>query len=177
MNHSSPRLFVSFILISITLACSSPKDNSLRSDDSTTRSEVRRIMDSLQNKVSPVTAPKNNQLSKNYSVLVTDHNPAVQNFHILLKGKKRDETYLKEVVTSVRTNECSGDCNVSLYDSPYILRLATKYPLTNKEYLRLADHYVALSTFDAPNYVSTYPYQDLRYKELGGKNWKKNPVQ
>jgi hypothetical protein len=52
----------------------------------------------------------------------------------------------------------------------------TKYPLSDSEYLRIADQFIAESTFDAPNSVWMYPYQDIKYKELGGKNWKREPI-
>jgi hypothetical protein len=47
-----------------------------------------------------------------------------------------------------------------------------KYPVSDKEYLKLADHNIASSIFDMPE-VWMYPLQDIKYKELGGHNWKK----
>ena len=49
-----------------------------------------------------------------------------------------------------------------------------KYPLVGEEYLCVADHFVAMSSFDIPDIVSMYPYQDFYYKELGGKEIKEN---
>jgi hypothetical protein len=58
----------------------------------------------------------------------------------------------------------------------HVQPLVTIYPLGNKDYLKVADHFVAQSTFDM-NDVWLYPFQDIKYKELGGKNWKKRPIE
>jgi hypothetical protein len=54
--------------------------------------------------------------------------------------------------------------------------LSNNLSLGNKDYLKVADHFVAQSTFDM-NDVWLYPFQDIKYKELGGKNWKKKPIE
>ncbi|MEJ7766483.1 MAG: hypothetical protein WKF89_01640 [Chitinophagaceae bacterium] len=68
------------------------------------------------------------------------------------------------------------NCHVHVYDSKSILPLVDIYPLTGKEYIKLSDHFVSISTFDAPEVRDWYPYHDFKYKEYGGKNWKKEPV-
>jgi hypothetical protein len=54
--------------------------------------------------------------------------------------------------------------------------LIDSYPLVKNDYLKMADHFVASSSFDAPNSIMWYPFQDIQYKEYGGKNWKKEPI-
>lgn len=69
------------------------------------------------------------------------------------------------------------DCNVVIYDTKLIEPLIDVYPLDKKQYLEMADHLISFSTFDAVEVKSWYPFQDFQYKEYGGKNWKKTPVE
>ena len=110
-----------------------------------------------------------------FEILATDHQPIVENFHILLKPGKFDTVYLQDFVDKFRGEFCNMKCNISLYDDKAIKSLVTKYPLSDKEYLKVADHFIATSTFDM-NEIWLYPFQDIKYKELGGKNWKKKPI-
>jgi hypothetical protein len=50
--------------------------------------------------------------------------------------------------------------------------LVTKYPIEGKEHIKVADHFVAMSSFDAMD-VWMYPYQDFKYnseEKIGKKN-------
>ena len=111
-----------------------------------------------------------------YEILRTDHNRTVQNFDVLLKRKKFDKTYAYQFIKAFRKEHCEGNCNVCLYDSKSIMSLLGIYPLEGQDYLKMADHLISLSTFDATGVRDWYPYQDFHYRELGGKNWKKKPV-
>lgn len=111
--------------------------------------------------------------SKDYEILETEHNTAVQNFHVLLKRKKFDKEYVYQFVKQFRVENCNDQCNVSVYDSKVIKPLIGVYPLEDSDYLKMADHLISLSTFDATEVRDWYPYQDFHYKELGGKNLKK----
>lgn len=66
-------------------------------------------------------------------------------------------------------------CNINIIDAKDIYPLITEYPLDGKDYLYVADHFVAIVTFDDTS-VWMYPYQDSKYRDLGGKNWKKEPI-
>ena len=74
-------------------------------------------------------------------------------------------------------NFSTKDCNINLFDDKSVSSLIDKYPLSNSEYIKVADHFIALSSFETPNSFSWYPYQDFQYKEFGGKNWKKEEIQ
>lgn len=111
----------------------------------------------------------------NYEVLTTDHNATVQNFYVLIKGIEIAKDSLQDFVSKFRQEFCSLQCNIWLYDNKAISSLVTKYPLSDKEYLSVADHFVASSSFDMTD-VWLYPFQDIKYKELGGKNWKKPQI-
>ena len=110
-----------------------------------------------------------------YEIIGTNHNTAVQNFYVLVKKPGFDKASVTALVAKFKAENCSGDCNVKLYDSKEISHLLTKYPLADDEYLLMADHYVADGAFGS-DYVAWYPYQDFKYRDLGGKNWKKEPI-
>lgn len=118
-----------------------------------------------------ITIPKRLDVNK-FEIMTTDHHAAVENFYILLKGQTLTKDSLQVFVNMFRKEYCSNQCNINLYDDNSIKSLVTKYPLGDKEYLRVADHYVASSSFDMTE-VWLYPFQDIKYKELGGQNWKK----
>ena len=111
-----------------------------------------------------------------HEIIKTDHKSLVENFHILFSDSNFDKEILSEFTKVFRKNKCSKDCNISIYDSKKILDLIGKYPLNNSQYLKMAEHLLSISSFDAPKYKSWYPYQDIKYKKLGGKNWKKEPI-
>lgn len=119
---------------------------------------------------------KNKIDSETYEILSTNHNPKVENFNVLYKGDKTDRETLICFFDSFRENFATKDCNVNLFDDKSIKLLIDKYPLSQSEYIELADHFIALSTFEVPKDFFWYPYQDIRYKEYGGKNWKKEKI-
>ena len=111
-----------------------------------------------------------------YEIIKTEHNASVENYHVLINFSDFDKDKIYDFVKKFRHENCTRDCNVMVYDTKSILPLIDKYPLQRKEYIEFADHFVAMSTFDAPNLKSWYPFQDFRYKEYGGKNWKKEEL-
>lgn len=113
---------------------------------------------------------------KEYEIMKSEHKPTVQNFYVLLKHPNFDKNYIYQFTKQFRKENCTMDCNVYIYDTKSILSLVDVYPLTGKDYIKLADHFVSMSTFDAPEVRDWYPYQDFKYKEYGGKNWKKEPI-
>ncbi|GAB4039356.1 SH3 domain-containing protein [Spirosoma gilvum] len=114
--------------------------------------------------------------SREYEIIKTKHNSAVQNYAVLLKRKKFDKKSLHEFIRSFRQNVCTGNCNVNVYDSKVVLPYLDEYPLSRKHYLIVADHFLAMSTFDVPEASDWYPYQDFQYGEYGGRHWKKKPI-
>lgn len=112
-----------------------------------------------------------------YEIFKTEHNSQVQNFHVLIKSEGFNKETIHDLINKFRTEHCKGNCNVNIYDSKSISELISKYPLEKKEYIELADHFVAMSSFDAPDLKTWYPFQDFQYKEYGGKNWKKEKIE
>jgi hypothetical protein len=111
-----------------------------------------------------------------YEIIKTKHNSNVQNFHVLVKKKNFDKEYLHEFAQRFRNKHCTTDCNLAMYDTKSIEPLIGIYPLGKKQYLEMADHLLSYSSFDAVEVKDWYPYQDFKYKEYGGKNWKKTPI-
>lgn len=103
----------------------------------------------------------------------TRHNSTVENFHVYLKKKNFDKEYIYQFTKALRKAICTGNCNISLYDSKSISSLIGVYPLEDKDYIKFADHLISISTFDATEVKDWYPYQDFHHKELGGKNLKR----
>lgn len=111
-----------------------------------------------------------------YEILKTEHNSTVENYHVLLKKKDFDKNYVYQFIKQFRKENCKGNCNVSLYDNKSVAKLIGIYPLPDKDYLKMADHLISISTFDATEVRDWYPYQDFHYRELGGKSWQKEPI-
>jgi hypothetical protein len=114
--------------------------------------------------------------TNSFEVIKTERKASVDNYYILLKMKNINEENLNDFVISFRFEECTKNCNINLFDSKSIKKYIGKYPLDRSEYLEYADHLVASSSFDSPE-VWMYPYQDIKYKKFGGKNWKKEPIE
>jgi len=111
-----------------------------------------------------------------YEIIKESHKPAAQNFHVLLKHPNFDRNYVYQFIKQFRKEHCTMNCNVLVYDTKSILPLVDIYPLEGKDYIKLADHFISMSTFDAIEVRDWYPYQDFKYKDYGGKNWKKEPI-
>ena len=106
-----------------------------------------------------------------FEVLATNHFPSAENFYVLIKLTDISKEELQKFVDMFRKEYCTIQCNIELYDDALVKALVTKYPLSDEEYLKIADHCVAMSSFDVIE-IWMYPYQDTRYKELVGKNRK-----
>lgn len=110
------------------------------------------------------------------SIILQEKSKTVDNFYILLKTKKFDKKYVEEFANSFKMEYSKDkDCNIYIYDDKKVKPYIKKYPLNDKEYLFVADHFVGMLPFD-DNSIWWFPFQDIKYKELGGKNWKKNPI-
>jgi len=109
-----------------------------------------------------------------FEILEEDNNKLVDNYYIYIEPEKLSQNMLSIFVYNFRKYYCNREnSNIYIIDNKDIYPLIRKYPLEGKEYLHVADHFVAMSTFDAPKVILEYPYQDFQYKELGGSNYKK----
>ncbi|WP_294590830.1 hypothetical protein [uncultured Bacteroides sp.] len=113
--------------------------------------------------------------SSKFEILEEDISPRVTNYYILYKGVISQDS-IRKFVHIFRDVHCAPS-NINIIDSKNIYPLIKEYPLKGEKYIKVADHFVAESSFDSPNDVWWYPYQDFYYKEQGGKNWKKEPIE
>ena len=78
---------------------------------------------------------------------------------------------LKDYCYWFRDQNCDGECTIEVYSTGEDFELYSKSPLTDEEYLIVADRFAATLVYTG--YFGFYPFQDMRYDELGGKNWRK----
>ena len=110
---------------------------------------------------------------KDYEIMHKDKQGTITNYYIKNITCKLNEPDLYEFAKAIQ-NQVGGKCNIYIYSSDKIKELMTKYPLQGEEYLKVADVFVYSLGFDGS--YSFYPFQDIKYKEFGGKNWKKEPI-
>lgn len=110
-----------------------------------------------------------------YDIISTTENNVSKNYNIYLNIKNLSKDEIISFIKQFREKNCTT-CSISIFDTKSIKELIDIYPLSKTEYLKFADHFVAWSTFDAPKLVSFYPFQDSKYKEYGGKNFKEQKM-
>jgi hypothetical protein len=112
-----------------------------------------------------------------YAILKTVNRKLVTNYHVWIKDTAFTEEGLTKFAKIFRTENCIGDCNISLYDTDKIRNGGDAFGLEGKEYVEFADHFIGNSGFGSPDDpIWWYPYQDGKYAKSGGRNWKKKPV-
>lgn len=113
------------------------------------------------------------QEGRDYEIMLKEIQGTVTNYYIKNITCKLNEPDLYDFAKAIQ-KQGSGKCNIYIYSSDSVKDLMTKYPLQGEEYLKVADAFVYLLAFDGT--YSFYPFQDIQYKEFGGKNWKKEPL-
>ena len=96
---------------------------------------------------------------------------SVNNIYILYTNTNVNQKQLIALNDYLRnTKKLNG--NIYVFDEEKAAELVDKENFEKSEYLYLADHFISMSTFDIPKSIIYYPYQDIKYKELGGQNLK-----
>lgn len=113
------------------------------------------------------------QEDKDYEIMHKDIQGTVTNYYIKNITCKLNESDLYDFAKAIQ-KQVGGQCNIYIYSSDEVKDLMTKYPLQGEEYLKVADAFVYSLYFDGT--YSFYPFQDVLYKQFGGKNWKKEPI-
>lgn len=112
-----------------------------------------------------------------FDVLRVVEHKVVTNYHIWIKDTAFTKEGLTKFARLFRERSCSGQCNISFYDTDKIAKDIDNFDLEGKDYLYFADHFIGNSSFEMPNEpIWWYMYQDAKYRDLGGKNWKKEPI-
>jgi hypothetical protein len=133
-----------------------------------------------------------------YSVISDENNASVNNYNILIVNKDYSESQLQTLAFRVKEEMCDGNCNINIFDSRQAYgfnkrmdieeeRLSDqlmnqqididgynsqKERIERKYYVHVADHFVGWLEFSTGTFTY-YPFQDTRYQELGGTNYKK----
>lgn len=68
-----------------------------------------------------------------YEILYTNHYPAVENFHLLIKKTNPTIEYLQDFAVKFRERYATISANINLYSEKIDINLFEKYPLTEKE--------------------------------------------
>jgi hypothetical protein len=105
---------------------------------------------------------------RTYQILGIDHNATVENWYVPVKDIPVEKGSLEVFVRRFRDEYCKKESNINLVDDAAIYPLITTYPLEGKNYLTVADSFVAMALFDSDE-VWMYPFQDAMYRDLGGK--------
>lgn len=108
-----------------------------------------------------------------YEIVKIEHNKLLDVYYVIVKVDSFNEKSLTDFAINFTEDNCSRRCNINLFDSNSIESLMGKYPLSDSEYIEYADHFIGKLEFEVSE-IWFYPFQDIKYKELGGKNWKNN---
>jgi hypothetical protein len=92
----------------------------------------------------------------NYVIIGTKHNLKVENYHILYKGMNKDKNSITEFVGKFRSVH-HKPLNISIYDDKCVETFMYDYPIRGEKQKLLAEHWLAYSSFDAPDVVWMYP--------------------
>lgn len=105
---------------------------------------------------------------KDYDLIKTTSS-GKQNFYILSKMELTDKFQVKLFIKRLRKINKFKAGNIYLFDNLRAVELFDKSSVTGKDYIFLAEHFLAMSTFDAPNSAWWLPYIDDKYISAGGK--------
>ena len=85
-----------------------------------------------------------------FEIIMTNHNTAVENFHLYYKEKDRTKEAMSAFIRAFRERLCTRKANVSLYDinNEYIKKLIITYPLQGDDLSYMRKHFLAMSIFD-----------------------------
>lgn len=114
------------------------------------------------------------QEGKDYEIMLKEEKGTVTNYYIKNITCKLNDSDLYRFAKAIK-EQLGGKCNIEIYASDKVKNLMTKYPLRGQEYIKVADEFVYQLSFDGTDFY--YPLQDIQYKEFGGKNWKKEPIE
>ncbi len=95
--------------------------------------------------------------SHDYEIIHTNHNPAVENFHIWYKGENKEKEILQAFALRFREELATIQANINLFDIPMNDELINKYPMSDEEYKYFSNHLIAALIFDQ-NEIWMHPY-------------------
>jgi hypothetical protein len=99
-----------------------------------------------------------------YRILAHRDNQAVENYDVYLKDEHAEDT-LRNFILGFREKYCYKPSNINVFTSESVSNLTDKYPLSDEEYIRVADAFLSQMDFES-DYLSMYPYKDAKYREI-----------
>jgi tetratricopeptide (TPR) repeat protein len=127
-------------------------------------------LDQLNNWEKNVQNVRTHPLSeKEYSLeKETSTGPGINNFYILTKVKLSNKDQASLFVKRLRAHARFNRGNIYIFDDIEALKLFNTPQLFKKDYIYVAEHFMAMSTFDATDYIWWFPYIDDDYRNYGG---------
>lgn len=110
-----------------------------------------------------------------FKIIKQDSSGSIVNCFVVYIGEDFSKRAMSSLVSKVRA-QIIGQANIFIFANEQAAKQFESVDDSRDNYLFVADNYICMSTFDAPLSVMMYPYQDVQYKEFGGKNWKKEPI-
>lgn len=111
---------------------------------------------------SAITAYKKQSVNLPFKIIREDHNPLVENYHVLLDIKDVNKVALVEFIKYFRENHTTKQANISIYDNEIVAPFChLDESLTRKQQILLSKHWIGYSTFDAPLDVFLYPENEI----------------
>lgn len=95
----------------------------------------------------------------NIEILKAERKPMLDNLTILYNSNAKDRQTLEALIKEIRKG-LSRPTNIDIVDDVKSGEILNKYPLTDEERKYLSEHWLAMSTFDAPDYFMYYPERD-----------------
>ena len=118
--------------------------------------------------------PLNLVEGQDYKILLQKKQGTVTNYYIQNISCALNQRDLLRFAKALK-EKFNCKCNIYIYEDDSVKELMTQYPLKGKQYIKVADKFAFELSFDGM--ASFYPFQDIQYKEFGGSNWKKEPIQ
>ena len=93
---------------------------------------------------------KYNLPEDSFKIIMTDHNKAVENFHVFYKKTDTSIDSLLNFIRAFRERFCTRPANISLYDinNEYLQSLIKIYPLHGEQLVYMRQHFIAASFFE-----------------------------
>lgn len=111
---------------------------------------------------------------KDYTIMLEDKKGNMTNYYIKNISCPLNNKDLLLFAKTIKADK-QEQCNIYIFEDDSVKDLMTKYPLRGTEYIKVADKFAFELSFDGSS--SFYPFQDIQYKEFGGSNWKKTPIE
>lgn len=163
------------ILVVLGLVSCNPPGNKNKQITNTDSIQERVVNNNKDNIDNIVKEEIKIEINNDYVILHKNVIGQCENIYIYYKSPQKDKLILEKISEKLQSElSTKSKCNLHIFDSDKLGDLIHKYPLSDSEYLKVADHFIFMYDFD--KYGWYYPFQDIKYKELGGKNWKKEPI-